>query len=126
MLRVANAYPLRVLGVITTPRAVLLEAFLHFEFSPFRLHDDWFAPASPVLDYIARRAQRYVPLPDDVDDGELVTTAQLAQALSLSVPTIRRWARSAAIPYYTVGRRKRFRVAEVRAALDARRGEVAR
>jgi excisionase family DNA binding protein len=120
-LRAANAYPLRVLGVVETPRHALFAMFLHFEFAQHRVHDDWFVPVPAILDYIAQRAQLFDPVVDPLDEGELITTAQLAHVLSLSVPTVRRWIRSASIPFYVVGRRKRFRISEVRAALDARR-----
>jgi excisionase family DNA binding protein len=109
------------LGVIETPRNALLAMFLHYDFYLHRVHDEWFSPAVAILAYVAERAQPYDPVVRTVDEEELVTTAQLAGVLSISVPTVRRWVRSAVIPFYLIGRRKRFRISEVRAALDARR-----
>ena len=44
---------------------------------------------------------------------KFLTAGELAEALSVSVHTIRKWRMQGKIPYYKLGRSLRFRISEV-------------
>jgi excisionase family DNA binding protein len=49
---------------------------------------------------------------------KFVTASKLAEHLSVSIHTIRKWRKYKMIPYHKVGRSLRFRVSEVLTALE--------
>lgn len=49
---------------------------------------------------------------------ELLKAKDLAKVMNVNVETVRRWTRSGDIPVITFGRSKRYRLADVMAALD--------
>lgn len=83
-LQVSSPFPLKLLGVIRTPEAPILERSLHTDFAHRRVRGEWFQLSADILAYIKTEARplrsaRIRPRPPTADEEIAMVRREIAE-----------------------------------------------
>jgi len=120
-----NPYPAYLIGLIESAVPHENARDIALRFQQHHMHDGWFEPTAPLLQFIQQHAQQALSIllaqtrPGGVDD-KLVDVDTIAQILGVAPRTIYRLVENDGIPHMRVGRQLRFSVQDVLAAMTMR------
>lgn len=120
-----NAFEPMLIGLVESPTPESHARAIAEQYGAGQLHHDWYAPSADLLAFIQHVAQGPIQAllavahPGGLSEAH-VDIEQLADILSVSIPTVRRMIKAEEIPYLKFGRIYRFVPADVIASLAHR------